>query len=200
MARTYRRDSNGRFASGGGGGSGGKKAAAKRQPAKMSKAAVGRQAKAAFKSAKTTAMTLARKADMTGRTPAGFNAAANKLRRMVATRKTASLPKRGRPKGASGGKTSNAYQAKKSAAAQSARSKAFSSKAPTSKAKAAYKAATSKARQAKMLAGGRTTTRGLGKRTDAGAANIRKNVKAAQSAAARVRAMERNRGRSGRRR
>lgn len=74
------------------------------------------------------------------------------------------------------------------------------SKAPVSKAKAAYKAATSKARQAKMLAGGRTTTRGLGKRTDAGAANIRKNVKAAQSAAARVRAMERNRGRSGRRR
>lgn len=73
-------------------------------------------------------------------------------------------------------------------------------KAPASKAKAAYKAATSAARQARMMAGGRTSTRGLGKRSDAGAQNIRANVKAAQSAAARVRRMERSRGVSKRRR
>jgi len=63
-------------------------------------------------------------------------------------------------------------------------------------AKAKYKAATSQARQAKMLAGGRTSTRGLGKRTDAGAKNIRSNVKAYQSAAAKVRRMESKRGTS----
>jgi hypothetical protein len=68
------------------------------------------------------------------------------------------------------------------------------SKAPVNKAKQAYRAATSRAREARMLAGGATTTRGLGKRTDAGAQNIRRNVKAAQAAAAKVRAMERSRG------
>lgn len=57
-------------------------------------------------------------------------------------------------------------------------------------AKKAYKAATSAARQAKMLAGGRTSTKGLGKRTDAGAKNIRANVKAYKSAQAKVSRME----------
>ena len=64
-------------------------------------------------------------------------------------------------------------------------------------AKANYKAATSQARQAKMLAGGRTSTRGLGKRTDAGAKNIRTNVKAYQSAQAKVRKMEAKRSTAG---
>lgn len=68
------------------------------------------------------------------------------------------------------------------------------SKAPVNKAKQAYRAATSRAREARMLAGGATTTRGLGKRTDAGAQNIRRNVKAAQAAAAKVRKMEATRG------
>ena len=45
-----------------------------------------------------------------------------------------------------------------------------------------------------MLAGGRTSACGLGKRTDAGAQRIRASVKAAQSAAAKVRKMERSRG------
>ena len=67
-------------------------------------------------------------------------------------------------------------------------------KAPM-KAKAAYKAASSKAREAKMMAGGRTSVKGLKGRTDAGAQRIRESVKVAQAAAARVRAMERNRGR-----
>lgn len=67
------------------------------------------------------------------------------------------------------------------------------------KAKAAYKAATSKVREAKMLAGGRTSTRGLGKRTDAGAKNIRASVKAYQSAQTKVRRMESKRS-TGRRR
>lgn len=66
-------------------------------------------------------------------------------------------------------------------------------------AKAKYKAATSKAREAKMLAGGRTSTRGLGKRTDAGAKNIRANVKSYQAAQAKVRRMETKRS-TGRRR
>ena len=44
------------------------------------------------------------------------------------------------------------------------------------------------------------TTRGLGKRTDAGAQRIRASVKAAQAAAAKVRAMEKKRGVSGRKR
>lgn len=57
-------------------------------------------------------------------------------------------------------------------------------------AKKAYKAATSAARQAKMLAGGRTSAKGLGKRTDAGAKNIRANVKAYKSAQAKVSRME----------
>lgn len=64
-------------------------------------------------------------------------------------------------------------------------------------AKAKYKAATSQARQAKMLAGGRTSTRGLGKRADAGAKNIRTNVKAYQSAQAKVRKMEAKRSTAG---
>ena len=66
-------------------------------------------------------------------------------------------------------------------------------------AKAKYKAATSKAREAKMLAGGRTSTRGLGKRTDAGAKNIRASVKSYQTAQAKVRKMEAKRS-TGRRR
>ena len=151
MARTYRRDSNGRFA-GGGGGSKGKRVG-------------GTGRKGAPRAAGTSA-------------PSG------------------TVPKRSfdRSMGAvfgRGGATKVASAAR--------RSPAKMSKAAPNRAKAAYKAATSKARQAKMMAGGRTSTRGLGKRTDAGAANIRKNVKAAQSAAARVRAMERNRGRRRRR-
>jgi hypothetical protein len=50
-----------------------------------------------------------------------------------------------------------------------------------------------------MRAGGRTSTRGLGKRTDAGAKNIRSNVKAYQAAQAKVRKMESKRS-TGRRR
>ena len=73
-------------------------------------------------------------------------------------------------------------------------------KAAPSKAKAAYKAATSKAREAKMLAGGRTSARGLGKRQDAGAQRIRASVKAVQAAQAKVRAMEKKRGAGGRKR
>jgi hypothetical protein len=73
-------------------------------------------------------------------------------------------------------------------------------KAAPNKAKAAYKAATSKAREAKMMAGGRTSARGLGKRQDAGAQRIRASVKAVQAAQAKVRAMEKKRGVGGRKR
>jgi hypothetical protein len=64
------------------------------------------------------------------------------------------------------------------------------SKAPANKAKANYQAARSAARAAKMYAGGRTSTKGLGKRTDEGAKRIRASVKIAQAAAAKVRRME----------
>lgn len=93
----------------------------------------------------------------------------------------------------------NRYKAAASRPAASKRPAKMSKAAPN-KAKAAYKQARSRAREALMMAGGRTSTRGLGKRSDAGASNIRRSVKAAQSAAAKVRKMERNRGRSGRRR
>ena len=86
--------------------------------------------------------------------------------------------------------------AKSKATAKAApKATSFKSKAAPNKAKAAYKAASSKAREAKMMAGGRTSTKGLKGRTDAGAQRIRESVKVAQAAASRVRAMERNRGR-----
>ena len=61
-------------------------------------------------------------------------------------------------------------------------------------AKAKYQAATSSARKASMLAGGRTSSKGLKGRTDSGAANIRASVKNAQAAKRKVRKMEETRG------
>ena len=88
----------------------------------------------------------------------------------------------------------------KAASKMAAKAPAKTGKAAPNKAKAAYKAATSKAREAKMMAGGRTSARGLGKRQDAGAQRIRASVKAVQAAQAKVRAMEKKRGVGGRKR
>lgn len=96
----------------------------------------------------------------------------------------------GRGKGSKAMKKAAAVQAK---AAQAARAKAFSSKT-ANKARDAYKAARSKAREAVMLAGGRTSTRGV--RNE----GLRTTVKAAQAAAKKVKAMEQKRGVSGRKR
>jgi hypothetical protein len=110
-----------------------------------------------------------------------------------------SVPKRmfDRSTGATGGMGKGT---KVAASKMAAKAPAKTGKAAPNKAKAAYKAATSKAREAKMMAGGRTSARGLGKRQDAGAQRIRASVKAVQAAQAKVRAMEKKRGVGGRKR
>ena len=172
MARKYRRDNRGRFAgSGGGGGGGGGRSGSKggTSTAARKQAVVREVSSAALKGGKTS------------------NAKRSYAR---AQQRDKVISQSGRGKGNKAAKRATAAQSK---AAQAARSQQFSSKATSSKAKARYKAATSAAREANMLAGGRTSTRGLGKRTDAGAKNIRAAVKASQAAAAKVRRMERNR-------
>lgn len=217
MARTYKRDARGRFAGGGGGSSsggpakvgrsgprGGKvgtrteqsrnaKAQAARSAAFSSKATgAGREAKARWKSAMATAVKAA------SRAPENANLGAipevRRVKRMVDTRSTTG-PKRGRPAGASGGKVGNSYQQKKAAAAQTARNKQFSSKAAPNKAKEAYRDARSTMREARMYAGGRTSTAGIAKnRADAGAKRIRANVAAVKAAQKKVAKMEATRG------
>ena len=110
-----------------------------------------------------------------------------------------SVPKRmfDRSMGATGGMGKGT---KVAASKPAPKTPAKTGKAAPNKAKAAYKAATSKAREAKMMAGGRTSARGLGKRQDAGAQRIRASVKAVQAAQAKVRAMEKKRGVGGRKR
>ena len=171
MARSYKRDSNGRFSGGGGGGGGGRKGGGGGGKPKTtsargrarSKETAARQAVKAGGGSKATRslLTAQRARDFYRATGTGTKRSASRV---------------------SGG----SKPAKKAAGKMG--------KAPVSKAKQAYRAATGKAREARMLAGGATSTRGLGKRTDPGAQNIRRNVKAAQAAAAKVRAMERNRG------
>lgn len=152
MARTYRRDSRGRFAGGGGGGGGRKGSGG----SKGKRIGGGGGSKGAPKTAGTSAPG--------GTVPkSSVNRSLGSLRGMGGSTKVSG----------GGGMKSQVARGRQ--------------------AKAAYKAATSAARQAKMIAGGRTTTRGLGKRTDAGAKSIRANVKAFQSAQAKVRKMERTR-------
>ena len=129
--------------------------------------------------------------------PQGYNANATKRRYMQSQNAASRAAGSSRGKGSKAAQKAATMQAK---AAQTARAKTFSGKAAPNKAKAAYKAATSKAREAKMLAGGRTSARGLGKRQDAGAQRIRASVKAVQAAQAKVRAMEKKRGVGGRKR
>ena len=165
MARSYRRDSNGRFSSGGG-------------SARGVKATTLAKRKAAV----TTDVALK------GRAAGSARSGYVRSQRQAAAAATAVRGK--------GSKAARKAAGVKAKAAQAARTKAFGSKAAPNKAKAAYKAATSKAREAKMLAGGRTSSKGLGRRQDAGAQRIRSSVKAAQAAAAKVRALEKNRGKS----
>lgn len=165
MARNYKRDKNGRFAGSGSGGSGkAPKTTSARGRAKSKETA----ARAAVKAGGGTKAT---RSLLTAQRARDFYKA------------TGTGTKRSPSKASSGSKP-----------AKAAMKPAKMSKAPVSKAKQAYRAATGRAREARMLAGGATSTRGLGKRTDPGAQNIRRNVKAAQSAAAKVRAMERSRG------
>lgn len=174
MARSYKRDRIGRFSSTGGGG--GRKGS-------KGKAKSGNVAERKQKLVKeVSSNALAGRKNSSARTS---------YVRSQQQSKMAAQSGRG-----SGNKASRRAAAATAKAAQSARTKQFSSKAGSNKAKDRYKAATSAAREAKMLAGGRTSTRGLGGRKDAGAANIRSNVKRAQAAAAKVRKLERNRGTS----
>jgi hypothetical protein len=187
MARTYKRDSSGRFAGGGGGGGGGGKGGGKKGGKKngpkttsargraRSKEAAARQAVKAGGGSRAarSLLTAQRARDFYKATGTGTKRSPSKSSGGSKPAKAAAGPKRGSKGGISGGK-----QARKA----------------MSSAEKAYRAASGRAREARMLAGGTTTTRGLGNRTDPGARNIRRNVQAAQAAAARVRAMERSRG------
>ncbi len=174
MARSYKRDANGRFASGGGGGGGGKGKG---------------KGKAAASAAKPGPRI-------------GGKASGPKLggKRPGTSAPAGSVPKRmfDRSMGATRGMGKGTKVAASKPAAKAPAAKM--GKAAPNKAKAAYKAATSKAREAKMLAGGRTSSKGLGKRQDVGAQRIRASVKAVQAAQSKVRAMEKKRGVSGRKR
>jgi hypothetical protein len=163
--RTYKRDARGRFASTGGGGGGSKKKPPKTTSARGRAQANQRQANAALKSA----------------TKAGVSA--RKAAKSALIAKAARDYYRRTETGTKRSPTKAAKVAKPKVAAKM-------SKAPANKAKANYQAARSAARAAKMYAGGRTSTKGLGKRTDEGAKRIRASVKIAQAAAAKVRRME----------
>jgi hypothetical protein len=178
MARTYKRDRIGRFSSTGGGG--GRKGSGSKGKAKSKSSNVAERKQKLVKEVSSNA--LAGRKNSSARTS---------YVRAQQQSKVAAQSNRG-----SGNKAARRAAAATAKAAQSARTKQFSSKASSSKAKAAYKAARSAAREAKMLAGGRTSTRGLSGRKDSGATNIRANVKRAQAAAAKVRKLERNRGTS----
>ena len=186
MARTYKRDANGRFAGGGGGGG------------KLGKSAKNTKARAQYKKAAMEARVASRAqsnaskrgtankftASEAKRTKSNLTRVTNKLTARGAASKAAKPAKPAASRPAPKARTATA--SKKGKAAGGMKNQVAAGR----KAKANYKAATSQARQAKMLAGGRTSTRGLGKRTDTGAKNIRSNVKAYQSAAAKVRRME----------
>ena len=185
MARTYKRDANGRFAGGGGGGKLGKSAKNTKARAQYKKAAgEGREASRAQSNASKRGTANKFTASEAKRTKSNLTRVTNKLTARGAASKAAkpAKPAASRP----APKARAATASKKGKAAGGMKNQVAAGR----KAKANYKAATSQARQAKMLAGGRTSTRGLGKRTDAGAKNIRSNVKAYQSAAAKVRRME----------
>jgi hypothetical protein len=170
MARSYKRDRSGRFAGGGGGG-GGSKGGGKTPKTTSARGRAKSRETAARAAVKAGGGSKATKSLLTAQRARDFYKA------------TGTGTKRSASKSSGGSKP-----------AKAATKPAKMSKAPVSKAKQAYRAATGRAREARMLAGGATSTRGLGRRTDPGAQNIRRNVKAAQAAAAKVRAMERSRG------
>lgn len=167
MARTYSRDKNGRFASKGGG-------ATRRGAVLTGRGGKGRRGGSLD----------ARDTGKQSSVPKGAVGGSRGARiRSLADTKGTTLKKAKASYSARQGAVTRAKNkaASKPMANQVARGR---------EAKKAYKAATSAARQAKMLAGGRTSTKGLGKRTDAGAKNIRANVKAYKSAQAKVSRME----------
>jgi hypothetical protein len=213
MARTYKRDSSGRFAGGGGssagsrGGSGGRK---RGRPAGPSGGKVGtrtEQRKSAAAQASRTRSFSSKAPVSSGRAAyaearsrarleqsLGYKGAFAEVKAME-RRRAATPGVTGKKPPASGRKVGSTTEQKKAAAAQAARTAQFSSKAAPNAAKSAYKAARSAMRQARMLAGGRTDTKGVAKgRTDAGAQRIRANVAAVKAAAKKVQRMEATRG------
>jgi len=180
-----RRDAKGRFASGGGGGKLGKSAKNTKARAQYKKAAMeARVASRAQSNASKRGTANKFTASEAKRTKSNLTRVTNKLTARGAASKAAKPAKPAASRPAPKARTATA--SKKGKAAGGMKNQVAAGR----KAKANYKAATSRAREAKMLTGGRTSTRGLGKRTDAGAKNIRSNVKAYQSAAAKVRRME----------
>jgi hypothetical protein len=144
MARSYRRDSNGRFSSGGG---------------SSAKASGGARAAAGLKAAATRSANTARAAALKAKgttmlgkriKPKGFTGG------KAAQKRAGGLmlpnnPRRNLPKG-----KRSTWRSAPAASKPAAKKPAKMSKAPVTKAKAAYKAATSKVRELKMYRGGRT--------------------------------------------
>ena len=152
MARTYKRDSRGRFAGGGGGGGGGRKGGGAKKGGRLGGKSSGPKM---------------------GASRPGTSAPGGTVAKGAVNRSAGAVMGQGKGTRVKAKATGMKNQV-----------------ARGREAKAAYKAATSAAREAKMRAGGRTTTRGLSKRTDAGAKNIRANVKAFQAAQRKVKQME----------
>ena len=141
MARTYKRDSNGRFAGGGGGGSG------------------GRAGKASGKAKTTTARGRARSAEASARAKVKAGGGAKAARSLFTAQRardfykaTGSGTKRSVAKGAAKAPAKGAAKAKAKAKARPAKM----GKAAPNTAKQKYKAAASKVRELKMYRGGRT--------------------------------------------
>lgn len=143
MARTYKRDSNGRFAGGGGGGSG------------------GRAGKASGKAKTTTARGRARSAEASARAKVKAGGGAKAARSLFTAQRardfykaTGSGTKRSVAKGAANGAAK--APAKGAAKAKAKAMPAKMGKAAPNTAKQKYKAAASKVRELKMYRGGRT--------------------------------------------
>lgn len=199
MARTYKRDSRGRFA-GGGGGSGprGGKVGTRTEQRRNAKAQAERSAQFRGKAAPNAAKTAYKSAtsrlrfERTARAEGGGSASQVKKAQSAVTRMAASRVS-AKPKSKTAAPV--AAKPKATSSAQAARNKQFSSKAAPNKAKDAYRDARSAMREARMYAGGRTSTAGIAKgRTDAGAKRIRANVAAVKAAQKKVSKMEATRG------
>lgn len=137
MARTYKRDSNGRFAGGGGGGGG------------------GRSGKASGKAKTTTARGRARSAEASARAKVKAGGGAKAARSLFTAQRARDFYKAT----GSGTKRSAAKGGAKAPAKGAAKAKAMPakmSKAAPNTAKQKYKAAASKVRELKMYRGGRT--------------------------------------------
>lgn len=138
MARSYKRDSNGRFAGGGGGGGGGRKGGSSTSKPKTTSA----------RGRAKTKETAARQAVKAGGGSKATRSLLTAQRARDFYKATGTGTKRSASRASGGSKPAKAAMAKAKPAKMS--------KAPVSKAKQAYQAARSQVRELKMYRGGRT--------------------------------------------